>query len=152
MKKIMFAVAIMVGLNARAGFLDGLVDWEQVGTVLLGTSEKVNKVLEQMRLDHHAKYDQRPQWEMLCDATFVLKQNLEIVDLLLNKYNFAQPACIPLSDALKLQSNILGRCMDYYDKEVQLNFDNNFGDFMMMVEDSKDVVEKCYPFLGQFSL
>ncbi len=148
MKKLIMSLVLTISVSANAGLFDGLIDWEKVVTVLFQVSEKMNKNLEEIRLDHHAKYDDREKWEMLCDGTFVLKQNLEIIDLLLNKYNFATPHCMPLTQSLKLSSQILGRCMDYYDKEVQMNFDNNMADAMMMIAESQEVLNKCYPWLG----
>ncbi len=150
MKKMLMGLILFCSLNVQAGLFDGWINWEKVATTFLQVSDNFNKRLEQIRLAHHEEYDHRQEWEILCDGTSVLKQNLEIMDLLLNKYNFATPKCLPLTHSLQLSSKIMGRCMEYYDKDVQINFDNNFADAMLLVGEAQLVLNQCYPWLGAF--
>jgi hypothetical protein len=148
MKKLVLIIAMSVSLNAKAG----LGDWFDMEKMVSGAfliSESINGALEKLRILQHEKLDVQTQWDTMCVTAFHLKNNLEFADNMLNIYHLGQPACIPLSNALKLQASVLSQCNDFYNKEVQLNFDNAIGKLMMSIAESQEILAKCYPFVNQ---
>lgn len=151
MKKLILALALSATVTAQAKLSD-YFDVEKFLSGALLISESINESLEQLRQQQHAKYDIQQQWDMLCNVNAKLKNNLEFADALLNSYRLGQPACIPLSNALKLQVSVMNRCNDFYNKEVQMNFDNVFSDVMMSVAESQQILTQCYPWVADFGL
>ena len=151
MKKMILALALSMTVTAQAKLSD-YFDVEKFLSGALLISESINESLEQLRLQQHAKYDIQTQWDMLCDVNAKLKNNLEFADAMLNAYRLGQPACVPLSNALKLQISVMNRCNDFYNKQVQLNFDNVFSDVVTSVVESQQILSKCYPWVADFGL
>ncbi len=148
MKKLVLLIALTVGLNAHAGLGDWF-DMEKMVTGGLMISESINGALEKLRVLQHEKVDVQDQWETMCTVATHLKHNLDFADSILNIYHMGSPACLPLSNALKFQASVLDQCNDFYNKPVQINFDNTFGTLMMSIAEAKDIMAKCYPFMDQ---
>lgn len=148
MKKLILVVAMTVSLNAKAGLGDRF-DMEKMMTGIFMISESVNGALEKLRVLQHEKVDVQTQWETMCTVATQLKSNIELADSILNIYHMGSPACLPLSNALKLQASVLEQCNDFYNKEVQMNFDNVVGKLMMSIAQSQEVMVQCYPFMDQ---
>ncbi len=151
MKKMIMALALTLGLNAQAA----LSDWIDIEKLMQGgllITESINGGLEKLRVLQHEKYDVKDQWAIMCNAVAQAKNGLEFADSMLNIYGLGTPACLPLSNTLKLQASVLARCNDFYDKEVQLNFDNVFADAVVSITESQEVLAQCYPFVKDLGL
>lgn len=151
MKKLILILGLSLSVSAQAKLSD-YFNVEKFLTGALLISESINESLEQLRQEQHAKYDIQKQWDTMCEVNARLKANLEFADALLNSYNWGQPACLPLSNALKLQISVMSRCNDFYNKSVQLNFDNVFNDLVMSITESQQILSKCYPWVSEFGL
>jgi hypothetical protein len=146
---LILALATTVTAQAK---LSDYFDVEKFLTGALMISESINESLEQLRQQQHAKVDLAQQWDLMCQVADHMKNNLEFANNMLTGYNLGQPACIPLSNALKLQANVLSACRDFYNKEVQINFDNVFSDLMTSISDSQQIMSQCYPWVADFGL
>jgi len=151
MKKLVLILALATTVTAQAKLSD-YFDVEKFLTGAMMITESINESLEQLRQEQHAKVDLSQQWDLMCKVADHMKSNLEFANNMLTAYNFGQPACIPLSNALKLQADVLSACRDYYNKPVQINFDNTFATLMMSISDSQQILSQCYPWVADFGL
>ena len=148
MKKVMLALTVCLSLNAQAGLGDWF-DLEKMFNGWMLITQSINGGIEKLRVLKHEKMDIGQEWAIMCRANYGLKAQLDAAENILTVLNWGTPACLPLTNSMRLQSSVMARCDDYYNKPVQQNFDEVFSDSLMAFVESQEVMVRCYPFLGE---
>lgn len=142
-------VTAQVATKATEGFSFNPFSFD-LGKLLepaLVAGEHVVKALEELRLAQHQVLDIRQQWDIACEFTTsvnpsILALNKTLIDLKVNKIT-----CTPITTVIKLNSDILGRCKDYYSKPVPENVEFLLGKFAISAFQTRMLLHKCYPAL-----
>jgi hypothetical protein len=147
MKKWILALTMTLTFNARAGFGDWF-DLEKMFTGWLMIAESINGGLEKVRVLKHENLNIDQEWAIMCQANNGLKAQLDAAERILTILNWGTPACLPLTNSMRLQSKVMARCNDYYNKPVQQNFDEVLFASVEAFTEAQAVMVRCYPFIG----
>ncbi len=96
--------------------------------------------------------DIREQWDQACDITLTLNPSILAFNKLLSQHKINSKVCAPVTTVIKLQSDILAHCKDYYSKPVPDNAEYLLGKFTIAIFQSKMILTKCYPALANVKL
>lgn len=151
MKKIIAIAIITSALTARAGLFD-FFDYSHFIEAAITFAEGLNENLEKVRVKQQQVVDVREQWDMACNATQTLNPTLVELSKFLIDNKLNNSFCMPLSTALKLQSEILMHCQDYYSKPVPENAEFLVGKFTVSILQTKMIMTKCLPILSNVKL
>lgn len=154
MKKIIMTLVLTTGLTANAGLAD-IINWFDLTPFVESTIKAVEGIainLEKVRLEQQKVLNIREQWDQACEVTATLNPSILAFNKLLADKKVNQELCAPVTTVIKLQSDILMRCHDYYSKPVPENAEFLLRKFMISVFQSKMILTKCYPELAKVKL
>ena len=151
MKKILVSAVLALSVTAHAGIFD-FFDFTKFFEAALTAGEGIAENLEKLRLEQQKVLDIREQWDQACEVTQVINPSLVQLNTLLSKYKVNQELCAPVTTVLKLQSDILAHCQDFYSKPVPENAEFLLGKFTISLLQTKMLLTKCYPALKNVKL
>lgn len=151
MKKLVMSLVLLSAFTARAGFLD-FFDYTKFLEAAITLADGLNENLEKVRLKQQQTLDIKEQWDMACDVTKTLNPSILAFNKLLSSYNVNKNFCAPITTVIKLQSDILARCNEYYSQPVPDNAEYILGKFTITLLQSKLILTRCYPLIGQIKL
>lgn len=148
MKKLIAAIILSVSVTSHAGLFD-FFDLSKFVEGALTIAEGINENLEKIRLEQQKVLDVREQWEQTCETAQLLNPSLVALNKLLVEHNVNKEFCAPITTALRLQSDVLTRCQDFYNKPVPENAEYLNSKVTLSVMQAKLVLTKCFPIIGQ---
>ncbi|MEK6627694.1 MAG: hypothetical protein AABY53_03640 [Bdellovibrionota bacterium] len=148
MKKMIVALVMTLTVTANAGFFD-FFDYSHFLKAAMVFSEGLNVNLEKLRLKQQQIMDIKEQLDIACDVTETMNPSLLALNELLTAYQVNENFCAPVTKVIKLQSDILTRCHEYYSKPVPENAKYIVGKFVFSIFQSKLILTKCFPIIGQ---
>ena len=151
MKNIIFTLVFASALTARAGLFD-FFDYTKFFEAAIAIADGMNENLEKVRLKQQQVLDIKEQWDMACDTTKTLNPSILAFNKLLSSYNVNKNFCAPITTVIKLQSDILARCNEYYSQPVPDNAEYLIGKFTISLLQSKMILTRCFPLIGQIKL
>lgn len=151
MKKLIMATVLITSVTAQAGFFD-FFDFTKFFEAAVTFADGLNENLEKVRIKQQETLDIREQWDMACDTTKTLNPSILAFNKLLSSYHVNSEFCAPITTVIKLQSDILANCNEYYSKPVPDNAEYLIGKFTISLLQSKMILTKCYPIIGQIKL
>lgn len=151
MKKLVILAIVTSALTAKAGLFD-FFDYTKFFEAAIMFAEGLNENLEKVRVKQQEVVDIKEQWEMACDMTQTINPTLVEFSKFLTTYKLNQNFCAPLTTAIKLQSDILMHCKDYYSKPVPENAEYLVGKFTVSILQTKMIMTKCFPVLSNIQL
>ena len=151
MKKAIVAIVMSFGITAQAGIFD-FFDFTKFFEGAIVIAEGINENLEKLRLKQQETLNIREQWDQACEVTTALNPTILEFNKLLAKHKVNQELCAPVTTVIKLQTDILARCSDYYNKPVPENAEYLLGKFALSVFQSKMILTKCYPELAKVKI
>ena len=151
MKKIIFAVILTAAFTARAGLFD-FFDYSKFIEAAVTLADGLNENLEKVRVKQQEVLDVKQQWDQACDVTKTLNPSILAFNKLLSTYNVNKNFCAPITTVIKLQSDILANCNEYYSKPVPDNAEYLLGKFTITLLQSKLILTRCFPLVGQIKL
>ena len=146
MKKIIISLILVSGITANAGLLN-FFDLSKFFEAALTIGEGISQNLEKVRLKQHEVMDIREQWDQACEVTQTLNPSIKALNTLLAEKKVNSEYCAPITTVIKLQSDILMHCQDFYNKPVPDNAEFLLGKFAISVFQTKMILTKCYPAL-----
>lgn len=127
--------------------------WRNFFRVAGAVANVVNANLEKVRLYSHANMNIQEQWDLACDVTQTLNPSLLELNKLLTKHKVNDKLnCAPITPLIRLQTQIIAQCHDFYSKPVPDNAKVMLGKFALTVFQAKLVLTKCYPELAKVKL
>lgn len=151
MKKLVVSLVLLSAFTVRAGFWD-FFDYSKFLEAAITLADGLNENLEKVRLKQKQTLDIQEQWDMACDVTKTLNPSILAFNKLLSSYNVNRNFCAPITTVIKLQSDILARCNEYYSQPVPDNAEYILGKFTITLLQSKLILTRCYPLIGQIKL
>ncbi len=151
MKKIILAAILATSFTAKAGLFD-FFDFTKFFEASLTIAEGINENLEKVRIYQHEHLDIQQQWDLACDITKTLNPSILAFNKLLSTHKVNQKVCAPVTTVIKLQTDIIARCNEYYSKPVPENAEHLLGKFTISIFQSKLILTKCYPALAKIRL
>lgn len=148
MKKIIVVLVLTLATSANAGFFN-FFDYSYFFKAAIAFADGLNENLEKLRLKQHEIIDIQEQWDMACDVTQTLNPSLLALNELLSSYQVNQNFCAPITTVIKLQSDILAHCHEYYSKPVPENAKFIVGKFALSILQSKMILTKCFPIIAK---
>lgn len=151
MKKLILATVLAFTVSTQAGVLD-FFDFTKFFEAAMTLGEGLAENLEKVRLKQRETADIKEQWESTCEAVQTINPTLVEFNKFLTSFNLSQNYCLPLTNAIKLQSDLLMRCKDYYNRPVPANAEYLVGKFALSIVQSKMIMSKCFPILKEIKL
>ena len=151
MKKIIISLVLVSGITAKAGLMD-FFDFSKFFEGAITIAEGINENLEKVRLKQQETLDIRDQWDQACEVTKTLNPSLLALNSLLSSYHVNSEFCAPITTAIKLQSDILARCNEYYSTPVPENAEYLVGKFTISIFQAKLILTKCYPIIARLKI
>lgn len=151
MKKLIIAIMLVGSVSVQANLLN-FFDFTKFFEAAITFADGLNENLEKVRLKQQETLDIKEQWDMACDVTKTLNPSILAFNKLLSTYKVNQNFCAPITTVIKLQSDILARCNEYYSQPVPDNAEYLVGKFTISIFQSKLILTKCYPILGQIRI
>ena len=151
MKKLVLTLLLTSTVTARAGFFD-FFDYSKFFEAAITFADGLNENLEKVRIKQQETLDIREQWDQACDVTKTLNPSILAFNKLLSTYHVNSEFCAPITTVIKLQSDILANCNEYYSKPVPDNAEYLLGKFTITLLQSKLILTRCYPIIGQIKL
>ncbi|MGZ3724408.1 MAG: hypothetical protein ACXWQQ_01325 [Pseudobdellovibrio sp.] len=151
MKKIIISLILVTSVVSHAGIFD-FFDFTKFFEAALTAGEGLAENLEKVRLKQQQVLDIREQWDQACEVTQTLNPSILAFNKLLTDYKINQELCAPVTTVIKLQSDILAHCEDFYSKPVPDNAEFLLGKFTISLLQSKMILTKCYPALANIKL
>lgn len=151
MKKVILCLILSTAVTTHAGLFD-FFDFSKFFEAAITLAEGINENLEKVRLKQHEVMDIREQWDQTCQVTETLNPSLIAFRKLLSENEVNQTFCAPITNVLKLQSDILAKCKDYYSQPVPENAEYLVGKFTITILQSKLILTRCFPIVGKIKL
>jgi hypothetical protein len=151
MKSIILAVIMVSGMTAKAGVLD-FFDLTKFVEAALTAGEGVAINLEKIRLEQQKVLDIREQWDLGCASIQTINPDLLKLNKALSAAKINNKLCAPVTQIIKLNSDILMRCQDFYSKPVPDNAEFLLGKVAISLFQTKLLLNKCYPELKKVKL
>lgn len=151
MKKLILAITLCFGLTAQASLLN-FFDFTKFFEAALVIGEGIAQNLEKVRLESQKNLDIREQWDQACEVTQTLNPSLLALNKLLAKHKVNSELCAPITTAIKLQTDIIARCQDYYSKPVPDNAEHLLSKFTLSLIQTRMLMNKCYPALAKIKI
>jgi len=146
MKSIILAVIMVSGMTAKAGVLD-FFDFSKFFEAALTAGEGVADNLEKLRLEQQKVLDIREQWDMACATVTSINPAILKLNKALTAAKINNKLCAPVTTVIKLNSDILMHCQDYYSKPVPDNAEFLLGKVTISLFQTRLLLNKCYPAL-----
>lgn len=151
MKKLVIVLVLISAVTARAGLFD-FFDYSKFFEAAITFADGLNENLEKVRIKQQELVDIKEQWDMACDVTKTLNPSLLALNKILATYNVNKNFCAPITTALKLQTDIIANCNEYYSKPVPDNAEYLVGKFTISLLQAKLILTRCYPIVGEIKL
>lgn len=151
MKKLIAILVLTSAVTAHAGFFD-FFDYSKFFEAAITFADGLNENLEKVRIKQQETLDIKEQWDQACEVTKTLNPSILAFNKLLSSYHVNQNFCAPITTVIKLQSDILANCNEYYSKPVPDNAEYLVGKFTISLLQSKMILTKCYPIIAQIKL
>jgi len=113
----------------------------------LTAGEGVAENLEKVRLEQQKVLDIREQWDMACETVQTVNPAILKLNKALSAAKINNKLCAPVTTVIKLNSDILMRCQDFYSKPVPDNAEFLLGKFTISLFQTRLLLNKCYPAL-----
>lgn len=151
MKRIILAVMMTVSLSANASFWD-FFDFSKFFEAALIAGEGVAQNLEKLRLEQQKYLDIRQQWDLSCETIQAINPSLLALNKALTEAKINNQLCAPVTQVLKLNSDILMQCQDFYSKPVPENAEFILGKVTISLFQTRMLLNKCYPALKKVKI
>src|SRR5688572_12551624 len=151
MKRIILALILSTGLTAQAGIWD-FFDFTKFFEAALIAGEGVAHNLEKLRLEQQKVLDIRQQWDLSCETIQKVNPSLLALNKALSEAKINNAVCAPVTQVIKLNSDILMRCQDYYSKPVPDNAEFILGKVTISLFQTRMLLNKCYPALKKVKI
>jgi len=151
MKRLILAVVLSVGMTAQAGIWD-YFNFTKFFEAALLAGEGVAENLEKLRLEQQKVLDIRTQWDLSCETIQKVNPSLLALNKALTEAKINNTLCAPVTQVLKLNSDILMRCQDYYSKPVPENAEFILGKVTISLFQTRLLLNKCYPALKKVKI
>lgn len=151
MKKFILSFILTATINANASLFN-FFDYGQFFQAIYAIADVLNENLEKVRLKQQQVVDIRDEWNMACEVTQTLNPSLLALNRLLASYKINQNFCAPITTVIKLQTEILEHCNEYYSKPVPENAAYLLSKYALSLFQSKMILTKCFPLVGEIPL
>lgn len=151
MKKTIMSFVLAIAVNLNADILN-FFDYNEFFQAAYTFANGLNLNLEKARLKQQEIVDVREQWDTACDVTQTLNPSILAFNKLLTTYKVNQNFCAPITTVIKLQSEILAHCHEYYSKPVPENYNYLLSKYSLSLLQSKMILKKCFPLVGEIPL
>ena len=151
MKKIFMSFILAATVNANADLFN-FFDYNQFFQAAYTFADGLHINLEKARLKQQQVVDIREQWDTACEVTLTLNPSILAFNKLMTTYKINQNFCAPVTTVIKLQSEILANCHNYYSKPVPENADYLLSKYAISLMQSKMILKKCFPWVGEIPL
>lgn len=148
MKKLLICVVMVTGLSAQASWLD----WSQIFRTAGVIATYIGNNLEQLRLASQQNMNIQEQWDMACNATKALNPSILAFNKILAENKVNDKLCAPITPLIRLQTDIIANCNNFYSKPVPENAQIMLQKFAITVFQAKLILTKCYPALAKVNL
>ena len=148
MKKLAFALLLTCTVTAHAGIFD-FFDLSKFFEAAVTASEGIADNLEKVRLAEMKVLDIREQWDQACVITNSIQPSILVLNKVLTDAKVNLKVCAPITTVIKLNSDILAHCADFYTKPVPDNAEFLLGKFAIAVFQTKLLLNKCNPELAK---
>lgn len=151
MKKIILTLILVSTFTARADLFN-FFDFTKFFEAAITFADGLNENLEKLRLKQQESLNIKEQWDVACNVTKTLNPSIIEFNHLLSTYKVNQNFCTPITTVIKLQSDILAQCNEYYSEPVPDNAEYLIGKFTISIFQAKLILTKCYPILSQIKI
>jgi len=164
MKKILLTAILVFQVGAQAADQTNMsvqetaaarpngINWGQVLRTAGAVAGVIIQNLERARLASLSNPSIQQQWDVACGVTKALNPGLIAFNQMLAENRINQRLCAPITPLIKLQTDIMANCEQFYSRPVPENARLMLGKFAITLFQSKMILTKCYPALAGIRL